>query len=497
MKAEKGRKIIYWIAGLAALCCAVFLVLFLPSVRAEDYGEDAYGYLRVLYENYGARVNNKDVLPNQDAKLAAGEWIDSVMTGFGYTGRTITNEADMSREKGNFVKDYCYYKTGTGQTGKRVVIGAHYDSVNTSGTEDNGTGVAVLLEIAKRMKNLDSFLDVEFCFWDGEEYLAYAGSYHYIWDAIWNNTLKDIVLYVNLDCVGSGDNIFVYGGAYEDNVLRRSFGYNMANQFAAEMGVQLHSLPPGLPNHHTPASTSGSDQFFFNDQGIPYVYFACTAMYDENGNVYNPNRPSTFHTADPRVVETEGAIRGQIIHTVYDDLDTLEALFPGRIRQHFSELIPLVIRILRETDLSSPTVYADKEPVYLVEETTPAEETTEEATVEETTTEEETTVEETTEEESTEEETPEEKTSEEETTEEATEEGTTEEETPEETTTEEKSAEETGEEAPAEAPDNETTASILERIAIFSIIGLVSVWLIGLLIYLLRRRNIVKRKRRR
>ena len=493
MKEERRCKIINRIAGLAALCCAVLLILLSSSVRAEEYGEDAYGYLRILYENYSARVNNKEVVPNQDSKLAAGEWIDSMMTSFGYTTRTVTNEADMSRENGNFVKDYCYYKTGTGHTGKRIVIGAHYDSVNTSGTEDNGTGVAVLLEIAKRMKNLDSYLDVEFCFWDGEEYLGLAGSFHYILDAIQYNTVKDIVLYVNLDCVGSGDNIFVYGGAYEDNVLRRSFGYNMANRFAEEMGIRLYSLPPGLPNHHTPASITGSDQFFFNNEGIPYVYFACTAMYDENGNVYNPNRPSTFHTADPRVVETEGAIRGQIIHTVYDDLDTLEALFPGRIQRHFSELIPLVIRILRETDFSSQTVYADPAPIYLVEETATEEATTEEPTTEEATTEEETTEEETTEEETTEEESTEEVTTEEETAEEeSTKEDPAEEETP-----EDKTAEETGEEASAETPDNETAASLVERIAIYSIIGLVSVWLIGLLIYLLRCRNIMKRKRRR
>lgn len=483
---RKGSVLLLMLSLLSLLSLLLLLLPAKPAFADEHYGEDAYGYLRVLYENYGHRVNNKEVVPNQDAKLAAGEWIDSMMTGFGYSARIVTNEADMSREKGNFVKDYCYYKIGTGHTGKRIVIGAHYDSVDTSGTEDNGTGVSVLLEIAKRMKDLEAYLDLEFCFWDGEEYLGYAGSFHYVSEALRNNTLKDVVLYVNLDCVGSGDNIFVYGGAYEDNVLKRSFGYNMAQQFAKEMGISLHSLPPGLPNHHTPASTAGSDQFFFNDQGVPYVYFACTAMYDENGNVFYPERPSKFHTADPRVTETENGIRGQVIHTVFDDLNTLEALFPGRIQQHFSELIPLVIRILRETNLSSSTVYADKAPVYL---NPPEEETSEEETEEETT--------------------------EEETSEEETAEETGEEETEGAGNTEETAEGETPEETPEEKPEQETEApseeaeetlssgsekaeeedlSLPERIAFFLVIGLLFVWITGLLVFVMRRRKSVHKR---
>lgn len=387
------------------------------EVQADpDYGTYAYEYLRYLTDHYGYRVNNKDILPNQDAKLAAGEWINSVMTGFGYTARTVTNDWNPSREFNNYVKSYCYLKPGAST--KRIVIGAHYDSVMTKGTEDNGTGVSVVLELARRLKNVETPYAVEFCFWDGEETLGFGGSFNYVRQCLVDNNVHDIVLYINLDCVGSGDRLLVCGGQYKDNLLVQSWGYNMARALLDELGIDYMTLPKSGTALRPPESLSGSDQHFFATQDVPYVYFLCTAIYDENGEIFYPAAPSKFHTADPRVEAGEGYIRGQIIHTPYDDLDVLEALFPGRILKHFNDVERIVVELVMRMTDSCPVTYADPAPIYLDPSVGPVTPSTEEPTTEEPTTEEPTTVEPRTEEETTSEPTKEPETTIEETTEE-------------------------------------------------------------------------------
>ncbi|MBR4768671.1 MAG: M28 family peptidase, partial [Lachnospiraceae bacterium] len=343
MKITGKKPLIFLLTAAVAMFSAG--VFFTEPLKADpDYGSYAYEYLRELTDNYPYRVNNKDILPNQDAKLAAGEWINSIMTSFGYTPRIITNDWNPSREFGNYVRSYCYRKPGN--SNKRIVIGAHYDSVMTKGTEDNGTGVSVVMELARRLKDVPTRYSLEFCFWDGEETLGFGGSFNYVRQCLVDNDVRDIVLYINLDCVGSGDRLLVCGGQYEDNLLVQSWGYNMTRALLDELGIDYMTLPKEGTALRPPESLSGSDQHFFATQDVPYVYFLCTAIYDENGQIFYPAAPSKFHTADPRVTAGEGYIRGQIIHTPFDDLDVLEELFPGRIRQHFNDVERIVVELI-------------------------------------------------------------------------------------------------------------------------------------------------------
>ncbi|MGD8997076.1 MAG: M28 family peptidase, partial [Anaerolineae bacterium] len=98
-----------------------------------------------------------------------------------------------------------------------VVIGAHYDHIGSepdgaimNGANDNASGVATLLEIA-RLWQVESFrpaLSVLFAAWDGEE-LGLLGSRHYVEHP--TQSITQTVSMLNLDMVGAGEALQIDG----------------------------------------------------------------------------------------------------------------------------------------------------------------------------------------------------------------------------------------------------------------------------------------------
>jgi hypothetical protein len=60
-------------------------------------------------------------------------------------------------------------KTGTQFPDSQYVLGAHYDTVNNPGADDDASGVAVLLEIARVMQQFETAHTIKFCAFDREE----------------------------------------------------------------------------------------------------------------------------------------------------------------------------------------------------------------------------------------------------------------------------------------------------------------------------------------
>ncbi|MBI5865259.1 MAG: M28 family peptidase [Planctomycetes bacterium] len=59
------------------------------------------------------------------------------------------------------------------------VIGAHYDSVGNAGADDDASGVASLLELARIFAQYDTAYTIKFCAWDAEE-VGLRGSTAYV-----------------------------------------------------------------------------------------------------------------------------------------------------------------------------------------------------------------------------------------------------------------------------------------------------------------------------
>ncbi|MFC6885615.1 MULTISPECIES: M28 family peptidase [Actinomadura] len=63
---------------------------------------------------------------------------------------------------------------------KAVIVSAHYDSVPGSpGGNDDGSGTALCLELARAMRRLPTRQDLRFCLWGAEE-LGLVGARHYV-----------------------------------------------------------------------------------------------------------------------------------------------------------------------------------------------------------------------------------------------------------------------------------------------------------------------------
>jgi hypothetical protein len=94
-----------------------------------------------------------------------------------------------------------------------LLVGAHYDTVVTSpGANDNASGVAVLLELARILGARPARLPVVFVVFGGEEgrpgpkHLSLAGSLHYA-EAMSEAERRNLVAMLNLDMIGHGDAI--------------------------------------------------------------------------------------------------------------------------------------------------------------------------------------------------------------------------------------------------------------------------------------------------
>lgn len=83
-----------------------------------------------------------------------------------------------------------------------VILGGHLDSVNDGpGINDNGSGVAALLDVARVMAEAHPRVRVRFAFFGGEEYGLF-GSLAYM-DTLHSAERGEIAAYVNLDMIGS------------------------------------------------------------------------------------------------------------------------------------------------------------------------------------------------------------------------------------------------------------------------------------------------------
>lgn len=109
-------------------------------------------------------------------------------------------------------------ETTNGNPNNVIMAGAHLDSVNAGpGINDNGSGSATLLEVARQMAKVKPRNLVRFAWWGAEE-SGLVGSTYYV-----NNLSQPeqdkITLYLNFDMVGSPNHVFfIYDGDDSDGV---------------------------------------------------------------------------------------------------------------------------------------------------------------------------------------------------------------------------------------------------------------------------------------
>lgn len=90
-------------------------------------------------------------------------------------------------------------RPGTDSGSGSILLGAHYDTVlNSPGADDNGSGIAVILEIARLLSKEPTTRSLEIAFFDQEE-LGLLGSFAFVQN---EENINDLQAAIILDMVG-------------------------------------------------------------------------------------------------------------------------------------------------------------------------------------------------------------------------------------------------------------------------------------------------------
>jgi aminopeptidase Y len=140
--------------------------------------------------------------------------------------------------------------------GPVIMLGAHVDSVlDGPGINDDGSGVAALLEIARALGGTRPRATVRLAFWSGEE-LGLHGSVRYA-STLAAEEAERILVYANVDMIASPNG---YAGVYDEPGA--PIGSAVAHELLASAVERAGGTPVGVD------IGGGSDHYGFAQAGI-------------------------------------------------------------------------------------------------------------------------------------------------------------------------------------------------------------------------------------
>ncbi|MGZ8607676.1 MAG: M20/M25/M40 family metallo-hydrolase [Actinomycetota bacterium] len=201
-----------------------------------------------------------------------------------------------------------------------VMLGGHLDSVlDGPGINDNGSGTALLLEVARWLAGQDPIPAVRFAFWAGEEEGLY-GSWDYA-HALSSSERAAIDVYLNLDMVASPNHVtFVYEASAGDPPMNERVA-DLFERALDELGASSEPL-----DLH-----GSSDHAAFEDVGI-----ATGGLYSGSQEVKSPGQAEAF-----------GGAAGEPLDACYHQAcDTLDNIGELALETHLRALVAVVTALL-------------------------------------------------------------------------------------------------------------------------------------------------------
>ncbi len=237
---------------------------------------------QVSATNITATVQHLQDYGTRDAyhptSVVAQNWIKSQYEALGMS----VEIQDFSMPSGSASDNVIATLPGTKYPDEYVIIGGHYDSYSSSsyapGADDNASGSAGVLEIARIMSQYSFDRTLVFCAFSGEEYGLY-GSGAYASRAAQQG--MDIHGYFNLDMIG-----YLKPG---NTTIKSTLIYPASAQELASFYIDVAATY--LPNFVvTPGSLSGgdSDHTSFNNSGFMGI-FPFEAAPDYSPYIHTPN----------------------------------------------------------------------------------------------------------------------------------------------------------------------------------------------------------------
>jgi hypothetical protein len=219
-----------------------------------------------------------------DSNWAAVSWIAGRFASMGYAPTLDSFEVNVDRQvqgQRYTISDLTQVNVIATRRGlihpdKKIVLGAHYDSISLDlddqgfapGADDNATGVAAVLEMARLLRNADTDVTIEFVLFGAEE-LGLIGSGAYATRALEQG--DEIVLMLGLDVLGTRSTTF--SSAFSLDTTSRNL--ELAEQIAdaAETFTEVFARD-GSSNARVMVSASGcgcSDHHSFLTRGFPAI----------------------------------------------------------------------------------------------------------------------------------------------------------------------------------------------------------------------------------
>ena len=333
-------------ATVLALCLVIGMcAVSLPQTVHAEYGDNAYAFMKQLQSNYPYRQVNS----SNGMLSGAEEWLKSqiVTMGYEYMAQpfTMTSTDGVTPCYG---ENLIFSKQGASD--RVIVVGAHYDCVEqTFGTDDNASGVGVLLELASIYSTKESPYTIRFVLFSAEE-PGCLGSQYYV-DNLSQEERDRIACMINIDTIAAGDNMYLYGGTVDDSgSIVQDWAVYQAQSAADLLGIDMSFHPDVNDSFPTPTKATASDQMPFANVGIPYIY--CEAS-NWNGEPY-----TNFYQTSNSAVNG-----GTIMHKAeYDNLTFIENTFGTRAYEHlqaYTKLLDYLLENMKEGEYATGYTFED------------------------------------------------------------------------------------------------------------------------------------------
>ncbi len=224
----------------------------------------------MINQNLSTITHRTDLMGND---LATNYIIETLLK----TGLTV--ESDNYNALG---KNVIAIQPGSTHPEIFYVISAHYDAIPNHAADDNASGTASVLEVARILSNYNFSYSIIYALWDQEE-IGLIGSRDWAKDARDENvTINGII---NLDMIGynktSNNRFDIYTGNYANSI-------NLSQQITNFCSVYNLSLTPFVIN-----SSTLSDQVAFWEKD----YSAVLLIEPTEDGLFNPY----YHTSLDRI----------------------------------------------------------------------------------------------------------------------------------------------------------------------------------------------------
>lgn len=307
----------------------------------DYYVNMEYNYLQFFDNNYTPRYSSSE------NERDAANYIQNELQSFGYEPIISPFSYNLKEQDYNS-QNVIATKKGESSR-KKIVIGAHYDSVQeTHGIDDNASGVALVLTYANMISNEQFPYDIEFVFFGSEEE-GMQGSKAYL-NHMSKKERNKIEIMINADTLLAGTYCYVYGGnVNSDGDIKNTWGVDLAKQTADDLGLDVRLNNTSIAAIPTPTGVKHSDHASFEEMGIPYIYFEATNWeLPDNPNDIEAGSTGDYETELGRVMHNSDRdnltyIQNQWGERSYNNLKTYTTLLPNLVDNIFinDENIPI------------------------------------------------------------------------------------------------------------------------------------------------------------